>query len=205
MHYKLTDKINLFANATYSHFSNGDTKNPNYGLNFPNFGAGLDYRLSTKEKPMGKLYFYKERWRYDFSLFGSNKSHTQFKFDRFWVYGADITASYRSGRIHAFSAGVEAFQDLSNKRYLDSRFFYKNYDSRMVGVLAGHEFVLNRFIFSQQLGFYLFKDNPEFSRIYQRWGISYKLNREFRLGLNLNASLQKAYIFDLRLSYSLYH
>jgi len=40
--------------------------------------------------------------------------------------------------------------------------------------------------------------------LYHRWGINYKLNRRVMLGINLNANLQKAFILDGRLIFSLY-
>ncbi|MDB5192331.1 MAG: hypothetical protein JWQ96_1894 [Segetibacter sp.] len=36
------------------------------------------------------------------------------------------------------------------------------------GLLGGHEFLLGRFFFSQQLGVYLYKLNPYFDRLYHR-------------------------------------
>jgi hypothetical protein len=91
---------------------------------------------------------------------------------------------------------------------LDSKDVYKdkNLDNKLVGLLVGHEFLFNRMIFSQQLGVYVYKEVPGelINRVYHRWGINYKLSKRFMLGLNLNANLQKAFIFDGRLIYSMY-
>ncbi|MBC7384169.1 MAG: acyloxyacyl hydrolase [Bacteroidia bacterium] len=204
---KVHKNIKVFAAATYSHFSNGNTKNPNYGVNYPNVSVGLDYTFLTTEKPCGKMYFYSEHWRYDAIVFGSNKSTSIAKLERFWVYGAGVLASYRSGLLHAWTASAEILNDQSTRYNFDhsKTESLKNNSSILSGIMLGHEFLLNRCIFSQQLGYYIFKDNPELMRIYHRWGISYKLNKQIRIGLNLNASLQRAYVFDVRLSYSFYH
>lgn len=201
---KAGKKINIFASATYSHFSNGNVKNPNLGVNFPNVGIGLNYTFLKNEKPIGKLFFYPEKWRFDLILFGSNKSLSARKHMRFWVYGMGAQVTYKSGKIHGWTFAAEALEDLSNKFYLGDRYWDRDLNSKMAGLMIGHEFLFNRCIFSQQLGYWVFKDNPEFFRAYHRWGISYKLNKEIRVGLNLNASLQKAYFIDARLTYSLY-
>ncbi|HSH52431.1 MAG TPA: acyloxyacyl hydrolase, partial [Bacteroidales bacterium] len=54
VYYKLTEKLNLLLFVKYCHISNGGIKDPNYGMNFPTFGLGLNYQ------PAGKIN-YKER------------------------------------------------------------------------------------------------------------------------------------------------
>jgi hypothetical protein len=73
-----------------------------------------------------------------------------------------------------------------------------------LGGTVGHEFLLgSRFIFSQQLGLYLFNQTPYISWVYHRWGLSYKFNENVMVGANLLADLQKANFLDLRLCFSL--
>lgn len=210
LYFKISPRSWLFANATYSHFSNGNTKNPNLGLNYPHVGIGLDYKIKQNQKPMGNTLFYKERWRYDIGFFGTNKSFPFYPDERFWAYGAMIQTSYRSGNLHAWTLGAELFKDNSIQIAIDSNdeITDKNLSTNLGGVLIGHEFLFNRCIFSQQLGYYIFNDLPEESNyvgtFYHRWGFNYKLSRHIMLGLNLNANLQKAYLIDLRLVFSFY-
>jgi hypothetical protein len=211
LYFKLSQKSWLFANATYSHFSNGNTKNPNLGLNFPHLGIGLDYTLTQNQKPIGKTLFYKERWRYDIGFFGTNKSFPFYPDERFWAYGVLGQISYRSGNLHAWTLGAELFKDNSIQIAIDSNDEITNKDisTNLGGVLIGHEFLFNRFIFSQQLGYYIFNELPKESNFvgtfYHRWGFNYKLSRHVMLGLNLNANLQKAYLIDLRLVFSVFN
>jgi hypothetical protein len=103
---------------------------------------------------------------------------------------------------------LEAYQDQSMRMGMDSSEVYGplHLDDRLIGLLGGHEFLFNRCIFSQQLGVYLYKEVPGelINRVYHRWGFNYKLNRRVMLGINLNANLQKAFILDGRLIFSLY-
>lgn len=207
-YYKLNEVTWLFANATYSHFSNGNTNNPNFGLNYPHVGLGATYKLKTTLKPIGKTLFQKEKWRFDIAVFGSNKSLPFLRETRFWAYGASVQAGYRTGPINAWTLALEGFRDHSMRTAVDSNIFYLNKDVsiNLAGTLIGHEFVFNRCVFSQQLGMYLFNELPSklVGRFYHRWGFNYKLNKQFMVGLNLNANLQKAFLFDLRVIFSLY-
>ncbi len=208
-YFKVTNTTYVFANATYSHFSNGNTRNPNYGLNYPHLGIGVDYNFNTTSKPIGNTLFQKEKWRFDLGVFASNKSIPILPQLRFWAYGALVQASYRTGPINAWTIALEGFRDHSMRMSVDSNIFYLNKEVsiNLGGLLIGHEFVFNRCIFSQQLGMYYFNQLPQdlVGRFYHRWGFNYKLNKQFMAGLNLNANLEKAFLFDLRLVYSLYY
>lgn len=205
---KVNNKIKVFANATYSHFSNGNTGNPNFGLNYPHLGLGLDYAIKNTSKPIGKTMFQKEQWRHDIGILTSNKSLPSFPDNRFWTYGALVQTGYRYNNLHAVTLGVEFFRDHSMRMAVDSNIFYLNKDVsiNLGGVLLGHEFIFNRCIFSQQLGVYFFNELPSelVDRVYHRWGFNYKLHKQWMLGLNLNANLQKAFLFDIRMIFSLY-
>lgn len=208
LNFTLSSKLQMMVNATYSHFSNGNTKNPNTGMNYPNIGIGMEYKLATKKVPLGKMLFYKEPWRFDMAFLVSNKSLPTQRDRRFWAYGINLQASYQVHPIHAFTVGFEGIIDKSMRSALDSNFYTwdLNLDHRLAGVMVGHEFLFNRMIFSQQLGYYIYKEIPDdlLRNLYHRWGINYKLSRRWMLGINLNSNLQKAFILDGRLVFSLY-
>ncbi|MCG9880821.1 MAG: acyloxyacyl hydrolase [Bacteroidia bacterium] len=207
-HFRLNEQQAMFANATYGHFSNGNTRNPNFGLNYPFVGIGFEQKLMQKTRPLGKVLLYPERWRFDIGILASNKSLPDYKHMRFWSYGLMANVSYRTGNLHAWTIGIEAFKDESMKFALKHHnvYYVNTYDLRMLGLLAGHEFLFNRMIFSQQLGYYLHNEVPKefIGNFYHRFGINYKLNKHLMLGLNLNSNMQKAYILDARLVFSLF-
>lgn len=207
-HYAFNANHAVYASATYGHFSNGNTRNPNFGVNYPFFGIGYESKLSDKNPEIKNELWYKQHWRFDVGVLASNKSHPDFKHMRFWTYGLTANASYRTGNLHAWTLGLEAFKDESMEFALSKHnvYYANTYDMRMLGLMAGHEFLFNRMIFSQQLGYYLHNEVPKefIGKFYHRFGINYKLNKHFMLGLNLNSNLQKAYIFDARLLFSLY-
>lgn len=145
----INKQTTLFGNATYSHFSNGNTKNPNLGLNYPHMGLGIDYTFKETNPIIKPTLFYAQRWRFDLGAFGSNKSLPLWPNERFWVYGAYALASYRTGKINGWTLGAEFFKDNSNRMAIDSNGLVPNKDRNinLAGVMIGHEFLFNRMIF----------------------------------------------------------
>lgn len=200
----LTKHQSISAFASYGHISNGNTNSPNSGLNYPFVGLGYERYLFQRVHPKKKDFFYPQRWRLDLGLMISNKSLPNFKRMRFWVYGITANASCRTGNLHAWTVGIEAFRDESIAFALNSNRRNAPYGFGVrLGLLGGHEFLLNRWIFSQQLGYYL-HDDIFTTAFYQRFGINYKITKQFIFGLNTNTNLPRAYTFEARLSYSLY-
>jgi hypothetical protein len=200
----LTNHQSLNAFASYGHISNGNTNSPNSGLNYPFIGVGYEQYLFQRTHPNKKDFFYPQRWRLDLGLMMSNKSLPNFKSMRFWVYGITANASYRTGNLHAWTVGMEAFRDESIAFALNSNRRSAPYGFGVrLGLLGGHEFLMNRWIFSQQLGYYLY-DDVFTPAVYQRFGINYKITKQVFVGLNTNTTFPKAYTFEARLSYSFY-
>ena len=81
----------------------------------------------------------------------------------------------------------------------------------LVGLLIGHQFLLNRFTFSQELGFYVYKQTEVYNTtyrdlfytVYHRWGLTYNIKKRWYLGINLLAHRQVADFIDGRLIYRL--
>jgi len=203
-HIVLTNNQSLQAFATYGHISNGNINSPNNGLNYPFVGIGYERFLAQKTRPKSRMFFNAQRWRFDLGVLASNKSLPNFKEMRFWAHGLTVNAAVKTGDLHAWTLGMEAFRD-------GSIAFLLNNDSddapfklgTRLGLLGGHEFLLNRWIFSQQLGYYL-RHDVFTTKVYQRFGIHYKVTQQLNVGLNINAILPRAYMSDIRLLYSFY-
>ena len=123
--------------------------------------------------------------------------------DRFWVYGFGLNLSRKVNLLHAYTIGAELMADesvgfLYQMESRKGRSFYR------LGANVGHEFLLgNKFVFSQQIGVYIFNQTPYISWIYHRWGLNYKITKNLMIGSNLLADLQKANFLDLRMTYSI--
>ena len=205
MRYKFSDYSAITGNILYNHFSNGSTQNPNLGLNYPQIGIGYEGFINERTTKIQKTQnTFKNYYGEVYGLI-SNKSHPDTKTTRYPVYGMGLSFGKRLSNLHALTTGLEVFTDKSIRYAMDSHPVHKfgNYSDVFGGVSIGHDFVFHRMRFTQQIGYYFFKEAPDFfiGSIYQRYGVDFTIKKQFTIGLNLNSSLQKAIEFDLRVGW----
>ena len=71
-----------------------------------------------------------------------------------------------------------------------------------IGTLAGIEWLFGRFIFYQQLGYYIYSPVKANNIFYQRYGLNFKINNYFFVGVNIKAHGQDADFMDIRTGFS---
>lgn len=187
-YFKLTQQVSLTIYAKYNHISNGGIKQPNYGMNFPMFGVGLNYY------PSGKIIF-PERIKQEFSpemfyniySFGMIKKvkedatypeTTTFNFGLYGLVGRTVSV------LNGFSLGAEYFYDAGAKEEI-SRAGLDD-DFQKISALIGHHLFFGKFDFSQYWGTYIYA--PDRSKIfYQRYTLSYQFYNHFVGGVTLKA------------------
>ncbi len=113
--------IDLNAGITLNHFSNGNTKFPNAGLNTMGFKVGVVYNINRQENTLKPLAFqpslpeFPKHISYDVVLFGSwrrkgimyeNGSGAVASPDAYTVFGFNFTPMYNLG--YRFRVGVSA-------------------------------------------------------------------------------------------------
>lgn len=194
--------VNL--NAEYQHVSNGGLREPNKGINWPTFGLGMEY--SAKGLQLKKFVRTIERReqsksrRIDIALLGVVKGGDFGGSRKYYpITGFNLTSSRQASRLHAWTVGVEFFHDQFLQERLSST-GVKTTGYRG-GLLAGHEFLLGRFVFSQQLGVYWLGQNNN-DLVYHRWGLNYNFLPNWAVGVNLRAHKQVADFTDVRVTYS---
>ena len=201
---RISNKITAEVNGNFNHISNGHFKQPNAGLNWIMLSASVLYypennllpkykyvhtkRTNTKPSfDVGTMFVprqgYHERW------------HTR----RNYMVGLFTQISQPVSRINAITLGAE----VSYNRFVDGPNAPKN-NSRpalTAGIHIGHEFLMGKIIFSQQIGKYFTKYPSFVSGIYHRWGLRYQLNKHWFAGFNMKAHKEAADLIDLRLQY----
>jgi hypothetical protein len=191
----------------FQHVSNGGLHRPNVGLNFPTVGVGLEFSPGglelTNMGSRASIERIRSR-RLDLQLFGVIKyGDFEGTMDHYAIGGTNLTYSWQVGRIHAWTAAMEMYQD----SYLTSAEKISGIadgSGTRVGILGGHEFLLGRFIFSQQVGVYL-TDSHRQDMLYHRWGLRYFFLPRWSAGFNLLVHRQTADFTDLRLTYALFN
>jgi hypothetical protein len=204
--YQLSEKWWLNSSANYQHESNGGMREPNKGINWPTAGIALSYQPKSANYFTGirtsEKFWTNKKIRLDAALFGvARRTQTESGSRRKALVGFSANASKQVGRINALTAGAEIYKDakLSYRLKNDSI----EASSIKAGLLAGHEFLLGKFIFSQQLGVYVFDQTPYYDRLYHRWGLIYNVSNKIGAGINLKAHKQVAEFADFRFIYRL--
>ncbi|MCU0420217.1 MAG: acyloxyacyl hydrolase [Cyclobacteriaceae bacterium] len=203
--WKIDDHWQVGAHVLYQHISNGGLRQPNKGINWPTAGLTLNYsvapRTTTSFARSAAVLAQDIRW--DISLFGIAKrvaGQADGRGLRYLVAGAYVQAARQVGRMSNVTGGVEVVWDDAQgsrlRRDLSAR------DPWRLSVAAGHEFILGRFLFSQQLGVYLYQAGGYFDALYHRWGIYYRFSPHWMAGVNLKAHRHVADFTDIRLTYS---
>lgn len=214
MSYPLSKHVQLQIGGGWNHNSNGGFKQPNRGLNYPNLSLGVQYNKSSTLLP-----HFKHRadtsWQdkpiyWDGGLFFSPKGgyDENIKQQRKFLGGLFIQGSKHIGAIHRLSLGAEIYYD-GGMRSIKDNILKDSSSASFAGLLAGHEFVLNKFIFSQQLGFYVYKDTELYNKlytdiyktVYHRWGLRYLIKPHWSAGISLLAHNQVADFIDARFYY----
>lgn len=203
LHYQLTPRYRINVQAAYEHISNGGLKEPNKGINYPMLGVGLEYaprpvpipvRTRALRRPPGGAYL----WQAEGYAFGSSRTAGAGQQRRFGIFGAGVLVRRQVTPLHAFHAGAEGYWDFSARERMRQEGIVGLSHFR-AGLLAGHDFVLGRFTFRQQLGVYIFDQMPYYTRLYHRWGLAYHFNERWGLGFSLKAHRHVANFADVRL------
>lgn len=197
---KLSPHWQLHLSGRYNHISNGSIRQPNKGINWPTLAAGVSYSpapiadVPRKKKPWRSLR--PPQRRTDITGFGSfDKTRERILTG---IGGAEIKYSAQVARVSALTLGTEwAVHGSYPLRDGGERGLRGQATG---GIAAGHEFLLGRFIFSQQFGVYLFKPPNEPRNVYQRYALVYRIAEQWGAGIGFKAHGHVADYIDLRLT-----
>ncbi len=187
-YFKLTQQLSLMVYAKYNHISNGGIKQPNYGMNFPMFGVGINYYPSEKiifperiKQEFSPKMFYN---LYSFGMIKKIKEDanypetTTFNFGLYGLIGRTVSV------LNGFSLGAEYFYDAGAKEEI-SRAGLKD-DFQKISALIGHHLLFGKFDFSQYWGTYIYAPDRT-KNFYQRYSLNYQFYNHFVAGVTLKA------------------
>lgn len=202
----LAPKWQLMLAGHYRHSSNGGVKSPNKGINWITGEVILCYFPGGKTniKPVLDQYRqqpYKRYVRWDAFAFGSIRgADDTVTVARYGVTGGGVQLGKQTGRTHAFTLAAEFSYDNADKQQMKMEGETGN--GLKAGLMLGHEFLWGKYIFSQQVGVYVYDPTPLYPAWYHRWGLYRVINDKFITGINLKAHKQVASYVDVRLIYS---
>ncbi|HKK38533.1 MAG TPA: acyloxyacyl hydrolase [Cryomorphaceae bacterium] len=200
-HYKLGELWQIEARMMYKHISNGGMRQPNKGINWPTAGLAISRYLRPISFPERKKTDWRlnasERIRNDLSAFATYQEPT----DGIYLVsgGIEIKHARRIGRLSNISIGAEWMYDTNQAKLSEGK---RRETGHHTGAAIGHEFILGKFLFSQQFGVYFLKPSSRPEDLYQRYGLNYRLNPSLLVGDSLKAHGHVADFLDLRMGFS---
>lgn len=203
---QLSDHWSLNPSINYQHVSNGGTRQPNKGINWPTAGIAVSYQPVFRPWHIAAP-TQKQSWRdfsnqYAIALLSTVRRgyDEEGERERYLVSGLAFQAGRQISNLSMLTLGAEAYLDGEVKEKLRR----DGLDASPVkaGVLVGHEFLLGRFQFSQRLGVYAFDQTPYYDRIFHRWGLQFQVTQQFSAGFNLLAHRHIAEFVDFRVAYT---
>lgn len=194
---RLSDRSKIHLGLFFNHTSNGGIKKPNRGLNYPSLELAFSrYTADPEFADYSKLPWDKSKRliRLDISTYLSWKSMA----DNVHVVspGIEVKGSRQFGKVNAMTLGLEYLYDNFLQYRLDQS--GQTTPSDKFSAAIGHEFLLGKLIFSQQIGFYLYKPYKEGADMYQRYGLSYSFNSWLAFGVNMKTHGHVADLVDFR-------
>ena len=203
VHFRIKSRWLLNGSLMYNHFSNGGIRQPNKGINWPSVGVGLAYYLKEFEFKKRAVINWRDiappQKRLDFTFF---IAYEEPRDNLFLISpGLEIKWSRQFARVNAYTLGGEVMYDNGTGYVLE-----QNGDEASpvkAGMAIGHEFLLGKFLFSQQFGVYLNNPNPMHSDVYQRYGLVFRINNTLNAGINLKAHGHVANFLDFRVGITL--
>ena len=203
VHFRIKSRWLLNGTLVYNHTSNGGVSQPNKGINWPSIGIGMAYYLKEFEFKKRAVNNWRDlgppQKRLDFTFFMAYEEPR----DNLFLLspGLEIKWSKQFARVIAYTLGGEVMYDNGTGYVLE-----QNGDEASpvnAGIAVGLEFLLGKFLFSQQFGVYLNNPNPLHSDVYQRYGLVYRINKHFNIVINLKAHGHVANFLDIRIGFSL--
>ena len=158
-YYRVTQKVQLSMSLNYNHVSNAGFSEPNLGINYPSVSLGLEFFPASPEFPCRKPDDWKKskrKKRFDITIFQGAKQLDHGENLKYLIFGASGLFSTQIGKINALAYGGEwIFDGVIEEKIKRGKI--DGSGSQSLNLLAGHEFLLGRFIFSQSIGFYIYK------------------------------------------------
>ena len=208
--YQVNEYWRLSLQARYNHTSNGGIREPNKGLNYPTLALGVDWSidpvlLRTKSKKVFDFRNRRKQWSAT-GFLGAKAGATvgegaQEQDVTYLVSGLALKYSYQIARTSAFTGGVEYISNLAYRRQINRAGGKESH--RQFALSFGHEFLLGKFVFSQEAGIYLFKEFGAQSAWYQRYALLYRPWKDLSIGPGLKAHANVAEFLDFRVTWDL--
>jgi len=210
--FQLLKKERLSVNTGISliHFSNIAFKNPNLGINTINLHVGFNYLLAPiNHVPLQKETVFNEldkKVNFNLILRGGYNESLEIDSGIFPFYTVTFYANRTINKFSDITFGTDYFKSeflknhIKNKNLEEGKSYNENDFSR-IGIFVGHELIQNNFSFVSQIGYTVYYPFPYVSRVYERFGLKYKLGKQLFSEVTMKINLFRAEALEVGLGY----
>ncbi len=204
------ERLSLNTGVSLIHFSNVAFKNPNLGINTINLNLGINYLLEPIKKERlnpeienitvdKKLYF-------NLILRGGYNESLIIDSGLFPFYTVSFYGSKAINKYSTLTFGTDYFRSEFLKNHIkniniEEGKTYNENDYSRVGIFVGHELIQNNFSFISQIGYNVYYPFPYVRRIYERFGLKYKLSKHLFSEISMKINLFRAEALEIGLGY----
>jgi len=180
--YQFVKRLSIDAGLGFAHFSNGNTNEPNIGINNATMTTGLAYRIGDKTpKVTNEFLPVKKHWYFEAGLTVGSKSTRSLQQSRHAVFGLTADVWKPLTRVLSIGVGPDLFFDTSAETEIlakpDAQF--SDGDELSSGLHVSVAFRYSKFRLIIQTGAYLLKENAVIDDfIYNRAMLRYDISEK---------------------------
>ncbi|MFV0531207.1 MAG: acyloxyacyl hydrolase [Flavobacteriales bacterium] len=196
---RITKNISAQTGFTFMHYSNGNTKAPNNGVNLFGVNVGVNYNLNASEKEYQyhEKTTFKEPLRYNVVLRGGVNESDIINSGLFPFFTGSFYVDKRLSHLSAVQLGADVFVSEFLKEYVKYKNVIENKNDDpneyvRVAVIAGHELFINKLSVITQVGIYLYDPVGFESIFYERIGLKRYFGKKIFGTVSLKAHAARA-------------
>ncbi len=192
----LTNQTELTLMGGITHFSNGNIKLPNLGLNLPDATIGLaHYIKNTHVERTEPKKFEDSKHEYSLIALGGSKNINHLFSTRVIPVSIQLRYGYSVSSTSKLGGGVDFFYDEGNlfsEQRKEREGFANAFET---GIKASYELKISRLSFMCDLGAYVYNKNKSKRAIYQQVGLKWQASENIFLYSILKAHFDSADYF----------
>jgi Lipid A 3-O-deacylase (PagL). len=207
LNWKLSHKLDLVSGITFSHFSNGNTKFPNAGLNSSDLKIGLIYNFNRNQNTQNIPTYanpipqFPRHISYDLTMFGAWRRKGVYLGDSqiaspnaYTVLGFNFAPMYNLGYKYRVGASLDGVYDGSANVYTEDyiegtspEFFNPKFNRQIaLGISARAEYVMPYFTVGAGIGTNMIHGRGDMKGTYQILALKIKMTRDTYLHIGYN-------------------
>jgi hypothetical protein len=205
LQYQALKKFYLYTGIGFDHFSNGNLGEPNLGINYMTFSAGMRYLVGEKsEENRFDIERYVPSTRMSL-VFTAGVKHARALLDKSYLVTAlSFELKPKWWRVFYPGIGADIFYDRATKD--EENVFgdepYASIDNFKTGFHLTQELVYNKFSIALQEGFYVLLTDKAFGHTtYHRFIIRHQISDRFFLQLSMKAHVVVLDYLELGIGY----